>query len=171
MMQQTVPNLIRKHITCLPVRMYPIARSLELAVKSAKLPLGTAGRIIHEPDDTYIIRVNCTLNKATQRYIVAHECAHFILHRDLIDQSPYSWIQDDVFFRNPAIPAHIETEAHQLAMEILMPRFLLEKELNTMTKIDHQEMASLAALCSVTQTRMELRLRVLLKERENVHAC
>ncbi len=151
--------------------MSRLAKSQDIALKSGDMPPGIAGQLIKTPADRIVIRVNRTLNKSITRYIVAHEFAHFMLHRRVLDDSPYHWIQDDLFFKSPVIPQWMEEEAHQLAMEILMPHDLLSRELDGQDIIDHQDLVRLADLCQVTLTRMQMRLGAFSQIKEIRYAC
>ena len=57
-----------------------------------------------------------------KRFTVAHEIAHYILHRDLVG----SELVDDSLFRS-GLTTREEAQANGLAADILMPRHLLEK--------------------------------------------
>ena len=150
-------NIIRTHTTKYPVRIGALAGALGLRVKTSKLPVGIIGQIARY-GDIYVIKVERSLGCQLQRYAVAHECAHFILHQELIEKSYYQWIRDDAFFRSPFVTREQENEAHQLAMEILVPLPLLATELAGRKRIKQQEIARLADLFGVAESRMEIRL-------------
>ncbi|MCV5491602.1 ImmA/IrrE family metallo-endopeptidase, partial [Escherichia coli] len=54
--------------------------------------------------------------QARRRYTLAHEIAHFLLHRHLLRDG----ITDDVLYRSSQ-SSQIEAEANRLAADIIMP--------------------------------------------------
>jgi Zn-dependent peptidase ImmA (M78 family) len=65
-------------------------------------------------DSNWIIGVNSKHNKKRQRFTMAHEYAHFILHKpDKI------YFEDEIFFRDSNITS-IEYAANEFASKILM---------------------------------------------------
>ena len=71
-----------------PVRVASIARALGIEVKAATLKPRISGQI--GPSETsrsgFRIRVNRHETKARQRFTIAHEIAHFLLHREDIGE-------------------------------------------------------------------------------------
>jgi hypothetical protein len=100
----------------LPVSLSAIARGLGLSVKAATLAPGVSGEIRPSGDGSYVIRVNRHDVRKRQRFTVAHEIAHYLLHRDKIGDG----IEDDVLYRS-GLSSSIEAEANRLAADILMP--------------------------------------------------
>lgn len=153
-------DIIREHTATLPIRIGRLARALGVGVGEGSLDPGIAGQIecFH---GKYVIRVNRMFALPLQRYVVAHEIAHYILHRELIDGSHRKWIRDDVFFRSPSVPESVEREAHLLGMDLLMPLPLLEAKLGRGSPIDDATTSGLAGLFRVCEQRMKLRLRTI----------
>lgn len=100
----------------LPVSLSAIAGGLDLSVKAATLAPGISGEIRPAADGKYVIRVNRHDVRKRQRFTVAHEIAHYLLHRDKIGDG----IEDDVLYRS-GLSSAIEAEANRLAADILMP--------------------------------------------------
>ena len=79
----------------------------------------------------YVITVNENHSKVRQRFTIAHEIGHYILHRNKIGDG----ITDNKLyrsstcgrFRNLNIGGKEETEANQLAANILMPFELIDQ--------------------------------------------
>ncbi|MGX9463057.1 ImmA/IrrE family metallo-endopeptidase [Shewanella sp. A14] len=113
--------IIKTHQTDFPIKVGAIAKDLGLIVKASTL-LGNISGEIKETNGKVIIRVNRHDVKNRQRFTLAHEIAHFLLHRDLIGDG----ITDDALFRSKLSTA-IETEANNLAADILMPMHLLTR--------------------------------------------
>lgn len=99
-----------------PVRLPDLARALGVPVKAATLGPGISGEIRPNDDDGFIIRVNRHDPPKRQRFTVAHELAHFLLHRDEIGNG----IEDDVLYRS-SLSDRREQQANRLAADILMP--------------------------------------------------
>ena len=152
-----IERIIGKHTNLKPVRVGSIARDLGLDVKKGTLEAGMVGQLMWQ-NDIYKIRVNRHLPLKLQRYVVAHECAHFVLHRSLLHASLHHWILDDAFFRSPFIPIEVEEEAHQWAMDVLMPLALLEAELKEEGNLDEKALTELADSFGVATGRLQARL-------------
>ena len=103
-----------------PIRLSELARELGVQVKAATLAPGISGEIRPERDG-FVIRVNRHDPPKRQRFTVAHELAHFILHREDIGEG----IRDDVLYRS-SLSDRREAEANRLAADILMPKTLLD---------------------------------------------
>ncbi len=100
----------------IPVRIYKLARELGLEVyKTTQLPEGFSG-CIYEEDGSYVILTNKKDHIHRRRFTVAHELAHFILHRDQIGDG----IVDDGLYRSK-LSGPLEREANAYAADILMP--------------------------------------------------
>lgn len=108
-------SLINKHQAQCPVKLGEIANELGIQVKLATLPANISGEI-KEINGAVTIRINQHDVKARQRYTLAHEIAHFLLHRHLLGEG----ITDDVLYRS-AQSNEIEAEANRLAADIVMP--------------------------------------------------
>ena len=135
-----------------------LARDLGVAaVKIASMPTGVSGQISNE-NGQYVIRVNRNEARERQRFTIAHELAHFLLHRHVIDASP-NGITDNVLYRSGA-PEQIEFEANRLAAEIVMPMKLIEAKLKTNFGgiVTEATIESLADSFEVSKAAMEIRL-------------
>lgn len=92
-----------------------IAKVLGLNVFSADLQDNIAGYIKYENNEKNIY-VNNTQPVTRQRFTVAHEIAHYILHRDLLVQEGGT----PLFRGGNSNPA--EQQANRLAAALLMPK-------------------------------------------------
>lgn len=102
-----------------PVRLPDLARALGVSVKAATLAPGISGEI-RPTGNGFVIRINRHDHPKRQRFTVAHELAHFLLHRDDIGNG----IEDDVLYRS-SLSDRREQQANRLAADILMPENLL----------------------------------------------
>jgi predicted transcriptional regulator len=150
--------IVAKHQKGPPVMVGPIAR--ELGIKVVRLPLGKsiAGQIIRDPKrggpSGFLIHLNSDDSPNRQKFTLAHEIAHFILHRDLIE----SGIIDDTMYRSD-LGNYYETQANQLAADILMPIRLVKKAMQTTSNP-----ASLAKMFDVSEQAMKIRLSGLVPQ-------
>jgi hypothetical protein len=107
-----------------PVRVSAIARALGLTVKASTLPPGISGEIRPDPErgaGHFVIRVSRHDADVRQRFTVAHEIGHFLLHRDQIGTG----IIDDALYRS-GLSDRREAEANRIAADILMPERLID---------------------------------------------
>jgi len=135
-----------------PVNLEAIARDLNLPVDYTDLGEGIAGHILKDrqrsPRSGFFIRINSTQHSNRQRFTLAHEIAHYILHRDLIE----SGLVDDTMYRSE-ISGHYETQANRMAADIIMPRALVRQE----ARKGHSDEV-LARLFGVSLAAMRIRL-------------
>lgn len=101
-----------------PVKLGAIAQRLGVKVLRSTLPRGTSGQIGVE-DGSFVIRINRHEAKHRQRFTLAHELAHFLLHRDRIEAAN-GWAEN-VLLRAPNQPMQIEYEANRLASDLVIP--------------------------------------------------
>lgn len=113
-----------------PVDLAGLAKRLGLEVKAATLEPGKSGEIRPNGAGGYIIRVNRHDSPGRQRFTVAHEISHFLLHRHLIG----SGISDDALYRSNQSD-QIEWEANRLAADIVMPTKAVQEAVATAEKL------------------------------------
>ena len=147
-------EVIRKHQKSAPVQTIPIAEALGLSCyKTSDWPDTTSGMIVRDAarggDCGFAVYVNGKHSEVRRRFTIAHEIAHFVLHRDLIGDG----ITEDALYRSGLSDA-VEREANGLAAEILMPRHLVRDSFST----GQRDPATLASKFGVSQQAMEYRL-------------
>jgi predicted transcriptional regulator len=136
-----------------PVMLGPIAK--ELGIKVSRIPLGRsiAGQIMRDHlrggRSGFHILINSDDALNRQKFTLAHELAHFILHRDLIE----SGIVDDTMYRSE-LGSVYETQANQLAADILMPIRLIKK-----WRLIVPDVKELAKKFDVSEQAMAIRLK------------
>lgn len=113
-------RIIMKYQNDLPVKLGLIAKEFGIEVKRATLSANISGQI-KETDGKVTVKINRHDTKERQRYTLAHEISHFLLHRDLLLEG----ITDDVLYRSSQSSA-IEKEADRLAADIVMPMHKVE---------------------------------------------
>lgn len=137
-----------------PVKVGALAQALGLKVVVAALPINISGSIQPDIDsDGYIIKVNRFEPKERQRFTIAHEIAHFLLHKDLIRNG----VVDSVLYRSK-LSSRVEAEANRLAADIVMPSDRVSEAVNTFQlSMDAQGISSLADHFQVSKQAMTIR--------------
>lgn len=143
-------TLIRRFQEKAPVDLDGVANALGIKVYTDDL--GTISGILRKDkklggDSGYVILVNKNHPLNRQRFTVAHEIGHFILHRDMGDE-----IRDDEFYR--ALPGPLETEANAFAADLLMPWNLIRRGQDA----GHSSLYDLARHLGVSQQALAYRL-------------
>lgn len=150
--------ILNQYLSEYPVRLGELARALGIvSIRVSSMRTGVSGQIMKEGDH-YVIRVNRNEARERQRYTIAHELAHYLLHKEIIDSLP-DGITDNVLYRSGA-PERIEFEANRLAAEIVMPMHLIEEKLKNEFNgvVTDATIESLAAAFAVSKAAMEIRL-------------
>lgn len=146
-------GIVRKFIDDVPVKVGALADALGLKVVVAALPLNISGLI--QPDDTggFVIKVNRFESKERQRFTIAHEIAHFLLHRDRLG----SGIIDSTLYRSK-LSSRLEAEANRLAADIIMPDSKVREFLGSKTYTRSENIVdSLAQIFNVSKQAMAIR--------------
>ena len=147
----------------LPVPVDELAAGLGLTVRRQYFEADdVSGVLIREPGEASIIGVNASNSPQRQRFTVAHECGHFLLHkgkRIVLDRAVR------VNFRDAASSLATdreEMEANAFAAGLLMPADLVREELRRIVegrpRTDDQLVGELADRFDVSQKAMEFRL-------------
>jgi Zn-dependent peptidase ImmA (M78 family) len=125
---------------------------------------GELSGILYQEGDRAIIAVNARNHRVRQRFTIAHECGHYVLHqreRDLFVDKPIQ-----VQFRNERSSLAVSREeitANRFAAALLMPHQWVIEEANRRLErnpsiLDADLVADLARLFDVSQQAMEFRL-------------
>lgn len=96
-----------------PLDVEGLASALGLRVKRLPLDEKTSG-FLRQDGTAWIVGVNSLHHPNRQRFTIAHEIGHYLLHRD---HAPF---EDGLLFRNDSRDAR-EREANQFAALVLMP--------------------------------------------------
>ena len=148
-------SILQEFTEEIPVRVGSLAKALGLKVVVAALPMNISGMI--KPDDegdSFVIKVNRFEPKVRQRFTIAHEIAHFLLHRDRIKAG----VVDSILYRSK-LSSRIEAEANRLAADIVMPRKKI-REIAGLddSKIGSQIIENLSEQFEVSKQAMEIRV-------------
>jgi Zn-dependent peptidase ImmA (M78 family) len=150
-----------------PVDVETIARSLGAEVQQLDLEDDISGILFRE-DGAKIIVVNQRHRLTRQRFTIAHEIGHLVLHRGEpvhVDQ------RFRINLRNPLSSAGAdveEVEANAFAADLLMPAHWLRRERRAdfIDADDEQEISTLAKRYQVSQQAMLIRLTAIFRSSE-----
>lgn len=157
--------IVEKHIAAIPVRLGGMARELGIDVQLSALPPNCSGLIRKSGEDNYEIKINRYESRERQRFTLAHEIAHYLLHREKIDVRGKEGLRDDVLYRSGE-PKNVEFEANRLAAEIVMPKAHLAERLEAFSSVlSENAIESLAEQFRVSRAAMEVRINVYSKWR------
>ena len=146
-------EVIRSLQKTAPVNVHKLAEKLELEVYTTTLfPKNVSGAIIKNKEtNRYRIITNEKQSSVRQRFTIAHEIAHFLLHKDLIGDG----IQEDTLYRS-GLSEQREVEANQFAANILMPWHLIEAALDEGAESTEQ----LANKLDVSKSAISIRIGI-----------
>lgn len=148
-------SIVEKHLLEKPVRLGMLAKELNINVKLSSLGRGQSG-LIESKDGSYTIKINRHETRERQRFTLAHEIAHFLLHRDAIDKD--GEIRDNVLYRSSQ-PERLEYEANRLAADLIMPIDQVESDLAIINvPVSDTVIECLAREWQVSKAAMEIRL-------------
>ncbi len=148
-------NIIKKHQATCPVQLIPLAEELGLSVyKIENWPDDLSGKLQKDMESKagFSIYVNANHTPERRRFTIAHEIAHYILHRHLIEGDV---LVDDALYRSGLSNA-VEAAANKMAADILMPWHLINEKINS--GID--SICALAKEFNVSNSCMSIRLGV-----------
>jgi Zn-dependent peptidase ImmA (M78 family) len=148
--------IVRRYMAEIPVRVGALATELGLRVFRSSLPPNVSGMImpVDEEPGVYEIRINKFESPERQRFTLAHEIAHFLLHKSDIRAG----VIDNVMYRSQ-LTSKKEAEANRVAADIVMPASAVRRELGDRTRlIDDEIIDKLAAHFRVSIPAMKIRL-------------
>lgn len=140
-----------------PVDVNELARKLGLRVHhTLSLPETVSGAIKREQargeEPIFRIFVNANDHRRRQRFTLAHEIAHYVLHRDMIGDG----ITDDAMYRS-SLGDDYERQANRMAASILMPAQLVRQYYRG----GMISLAPLAEMFDVSSDAIRIRLKEL----------
>lgn len=155
----TVRTAIDSYLQEYPVKLGAIAHELGVKVLLSTLPRGISGQICQENGE-FVIRINRHEAKHRQRFTLAHELAHFLLHQDkIIAEGGWS---ENVLLRAPNQPIQIEYEANRLASDLVIPSDLVEQAAAEYAgPITSEVIEDLARRFGVSTAAMEIKLQMV----------
>jgi Zn-dependent peptidase ImmA (M78 family) len=136
-----------------PVDLERVADGLGLKIIYDELSSGIAGGTFKDNSAAvgYRIIANARDKKRRQRFTLAHEIAHYVLHRDMLGDGMW----DSGRYESPLGPRY-EEQANRLAADILMPSDLVRTYYE-----QEKSVSGLAELFGVSTDAMNYRLQEL----------
>ena len=155
--QETPAKILAKYHAIAPVDVLGVAKELGLNVWGMhSLGQNISGKIFRDPTNGgpsgLSIVVNSTESPLRQRFTIAHEISHFLLHRTQLENGD---LIDDTMYRSGLTTAE-ESSANKLAAHILMPFSLI----NALVAEGISDVTSLADRLQVSRTAMKIRLGI-----------
>jgi|ERR1019366_1390156 Zn-dependent peptidase ImmA (M78 family) len=159
--KQDVRKLLKQaQILRPPVSVEKIAEHLGLDIRYAPFEGDLSGALVRTKDESYI-GVNSYHHSNRQRFTIAHEIAHFILHKGLrvhVDKEFWvNWRDDEL---SKAVKWQ-EIQANQWAAELLMPTEFVLRDINKLKRLDKRAMQSLSKRYKVSPKAMQIKLENL----------
>ena len=150
-------EIVSRHKERMPVDVDALARDLGVNVVHAHdLGSQVAGKIQRDArlggPSGFAVYVNANDPPRRQRFTLAHELGHYILHRDLMDGG----IVDDTMYRSP-LGDWYERQANRFAADVLLPEQLVRSEYRRGNKA----LNVLAKRFDVSPDAMRIRLKEL----------
>jgi Zn-dependent peptidase ImmA (M78 family) len=160
--------LAKRDIHSAPVAVADLANSLGVEVRFQPAETTLSGFLVRDPNQQHaVIGVNRTHHWKRQRFTIAHELGHFLLHnqeRVHVDRTEQGLL---VKLRNQNSSTGLdveEKEANLFAAELLMPMTFLQADLEAYTAIDlldEEVLKPLADLYQVSTQALTFRLAYL----------
>jgi hypothetical protein len=157
-------EILKGYRQAVPVNIEGAIRALGLSLKKGdkELPAEISGYIRRLPGDRYEIASNGNEHYFRQRFTLAHELGHYVLHRNLLGDG----VNDDRMYRsapdggidNSAIRAVHESQANSFAANFLMPADMILAEVIEPGAFD---IKATATRYQVSPSAMRWRLRSL----------
>ena len=154
--------VINKYRESIPVDLDEICRELGVRVRTAYLNKDMSGMIETNGRKQYTITVNENDHRLRQRFTIAHELGHYIMHRVLIgngtsDNRAYRSTPDGMYY-NTNIGRAEETDANKFAASVLMPWDKVEERRTEYIGPPEDMARRLAREFEVSTRAMEIRL-------------
>lgn len=155
--KEAVSDVIDRHLHSAPINLEAMARDLGINVYFEPMAENVSGRITRNAvtggPSGYSIHINAGHHANRQRFTLAHELAHFAMHRDLMGNS----VTDTTLYRSSELSDQLERQANVYAAMLILPAPLV--------RLKHAEFSGdlhrLAQHFRVSHRAMEIRLEEL----------
>lgn len=119
-------NLAEKHnISLFPLDIESLVIKLGIKIIKEDGEEDFSGCIQQRADGVYYLSVNKYHNPRRQRFTMAHELGHFILHKDKLNEIG----RETILMREPKALSNIEREANDFASDLLMPKDVFTQQI------------------------------------------
>jgi Zn-dependent peptidase ImmA (M78 family) len=149
-------------IKAAPIQVEKVAKGLGAVVRYSPLDTELSGMIFIK-DGIPVIGVNALHHPNRQRFTIAHEIGHLVMHKSLITANVHVDKQFPILMRDAVAATGleaIEVEANQFASELLIPSNLFD--LSKIRSFDIDDVAALDELAKkfrVSRQMLEYRIR------------
>lgn len=156
--------LVKLGIKAMPVPVEKIAKALGAVVRFSPLDEELSG-MIYVKDGVPVIGVNSLHHPNRQRFTIAHEIGHLVMHRDMISENVHVDKQFRVLMRDSNSSTgseEIEVQANRFAAELLIPSSMFDPTKILASDIDDEgPLDELAKKFRVSKQMLEYRIRSL----------
>lgn len=153
-----------QNIRSAPIPVDKIAKAMGVQLKFSPLDDELSGMIFIK-NGTPIIGVNSLHHPNRQRFTIAHELGHLVMHRNILEKEVHVDKQFRILMRDGVAATGtdtIEIEANRFAAELLLPSFLLDELLSKEFDIDDEApLEALAKKFKVSKQMLEYRIRAI----------
>jgi Zn-dependent peptidase ImmA (M78 family) len=163
--KQAARKMLDRYGDSIPVNIEAIVRAEGITLQKENLEAEVSGMLVIKETEA-IIAINEKHAPNRQRFTIAHELGHYLLHRNL---SNVFFDESLVFFRDQVAAEgtkYQEIEANNFAAELLMPETILrkrlaEKPLDAFDEADNSGICELAKMFGVSTQALSIRLTKL----------
>ncbi|MEA5576070.1 ImmA/IrrE family metallo-endopeptidase [Anabaena sp. UHCC 0451] len=158
--KQAAQKILERFGDTLPIKLDAILKEHNISVRKEKLEDKTSGMLVIK-DSYAIIGINDNHHPNRQRFTIAHELGHFLLHHTVSNVFIDSSL---VFFRDEKASEGTkrqEIEANTFAAELLMPESVLIEKVRNLPPDDDKAVKELADEFAVSVQALTIRLTKL----------
>lgn len=147
-------EVLQLHLQNVPVDVEALAYDLGLNLKYEDLPDDIAGKLERDwmAPAGFRITVDSSDGHRRKRFTIAHEIAHYMLHRDLL---PEEGVTDSALYRS-SLSDDMERHANRFAAQILLPADKVREAYRS-----EKSLAALSRIFDVSDAALRIRLREL----------
>lgn len=160
--RQAASLLIQAHVKKAPVPVEKLAGLLKAQIVLQPFDGEVSGVVYRNPDGSSVIGVNSSHTRQRQRFTIAHEIGHLLLHAD---ENLHVDKNFPIGLRNGISSKSVdenEIEANQFAAALLMPPDLIERDIRPYIGADVlYAIRKLAQKYKVSEQAMSIRLSAL----------
>lgn len=141
-----------------PTPLRRIAKHLDIFVEYTPLDDALSGMAMIR-DGHRLVWVNSLHHPNRQRFTLAHEIGHHVLHEEFLKEGVHV---DKAMLRRDALSsegsARVEIEANNFASELLMPEPMMQAYFGSINLEDQAKVAGVAARFKVSPAALQFRL-------------
>lgn len=155
-------EVLKEHdLLALPVRVDRLAKKMGISLRYEPLD-GDLSGMAFVKGDTKVVAVNNFHHKNRQRFTIAHEIGHHVLHAETLRQGIHV---DKAIMRRDTLSTtgtdDFEIQANVFASELLMPRDLIASLAAQLDLDDERQLLECANKIQVSVAALQFRLAAL----------